>query len=331
MSEPIRWGILATGRIASDFTQDLALIPDAKAVAVASRSAEPAQRFADEHGLDRAHASWQALAEDPDVDVVYVGTPHNAHYAATKMMLEAGKPVLCEKPFTVSAAAARDLFEIADRNGVFLAEAMWMRVNPTLLRAVELVDQGAIGAIRLIQADFGIRAPEDDGHRLRNPELAGGALLDLGVYPVSFADVFLGTPSHIHAQATLTNLGVDETTGMLFGYGSGSQAALMCSIAASSPIVGTIIGETGYITLDSSFYKSQRLTLRPHGGEPVVEDHPYDGNGLRFQAIEVGSCLRDGKTASDLLTPAGTMSVMETMDRVRELIGVTYPDAVEAA
>ena len=329
MTEPIRWGILATGRIASDFTEDLALIPDAKAVAVASRSAGPAERFAADHGIERAHASWQALAEDPDVDVVYVGTPHNAHYAATKMMLEAGKAVLCEKPFTVSAAAAQDLFDTAKRNNVFLAEAMWQRVNPAILRATELVADGTIGAIRTVQADFGIRAPMDDGHRLRNPDLAGGALLDLGVYPVSFADIFLGPPDRVQASAKLTDLGVDETTSMLLSYESGAQATLMCSISASSPITGVLVGEIGHIEFASSFYKSKQLTIRPHGGEPIVEELPYDGNGLRFQAIEVGICLRDGRIESDLLTQGGTMSVMETMDKVRALTGVRYPDEVE--
>jgi predicted dehydrogenase len=329
MNVPIRWGILATGRIAANFTEDLKLVPDAEAVAVASRSKDPAEAFAATHGIARAHASWQALADDPDVDVVYVGTPHNAHYAATKLMLEAGKAVLCEKPFTVTAAATRRLIEIARANQVFLAEAMWMRANPAVRRIVELIDGGAIGAVKAVHAEFCIRAPLDNGHRLRNPDLGGGALLDLGVYPVSLAQLILGDPTSIQATAKLTDLGVDETTGILLGYASGAHAALSASIAGSGPVNSLIIGETGHIELPPQFHHPQTLTLRPFEGAPVTEAHPFDGNGLRFQAIEVGQCLREGRTESRLLPLAGTQAVMDVMDRVLKLVGVVYPEALQ--
>ncbi len=330
MTAPIRWGILATGRIATNFTEDLSLVPetDAVAVAVASRSAGPAETFAATHGIARAHASWQALADDPEVDVVYVGTPHNAHFAATKMMLEAGKAVLCEKPFTVTAAATRELIRIARERNVLLAEAMWMRTNPAIRRAAELVEGGAIGEVKAVHAEFCIRAPLDDSHRLRNPDLGGGALLDLGVYPVTLAQLLLGAPTSVQATAKLTDLGVDETTGVLLGYASGAHAALSCSIAGSGPVNSVIIGETGHIEMPPQFHHPRTLTLRPYDGEAVVEEYPFEGNGLRFQAIEVGRCLREGLTESPLLPLDGTQAVMDVMDTVLSMVGVTYPPAL---
>ncbi len=332
MNAPVRWGILATGRIATNFTEDLQLIPDGDqiAVAVGSRSAGPAEEFAAAHGIARAHSSWQALADDPDVDVVYVATPHNAHFAATKLMLEAGKPVLCEKPFTVTAAATRELIELARSRGVFLAEAMWMRANPAIRRAAELVASGAIGELKSVHAEFCIRAPQDNAHRLRNPDLAGGALLDLGVYPVTLAQLLLGAPTSVQATAKLTELGVDETTGVLLGYASGAHAALSCSIAGSGPVNSLIIGETGHIELPPQFHHPQTLTLRPYDGDTVVEEYAFDGNGLRFQAIEVARCLRAGLTESPLLPLDGTQAVMDVMDAVLKMVGVTYPDALRA-
>jgi predicted dehydrogenase len=328
MAEPIRWGILATGRIARDFTQDLALVDDAVAVAVASRSAEPAQRFAQAHGIARAHASWQALADDPDVDVVYVGTPHNAHYAAAKMMLEAGKAVLCEKPFTMTAAAARDLVETARGNDVFLAEAMWMRANPAVRRAVEWIDAGAIGEVKAVHAEFCVRAPLDPANRLRNPDLGGGALLDLGVYPVSLAQLILGTPTSVTATGKRTDLGVDETVGLLLGYASGAHAALSCSIASSGPVTATIIGESGHIEMPPQFHHPKVITLRPRDGAAQVEEFPYEGNGLRFQAIEVNRCLRAGLRESPILPQAATVAVMETLETALRQVGVVYPAAL---
>jgi predicted dehydrogenase len=325
MSAHIRWGILATGGIATKFTEDLRLVPDARAVAVASRRAEPAERFAAVHDIPRAHGSWQALAEDPDVDVVYVAGPHVAHHAATKLMLEAGKPVLCEKPFTLTSVQARDLVETARANKVFLAEAMWMRANPAVRRALALVSDGAIGNLRYIHADFGISAPPDPRHRLRDPRLGGGALLDLGVYPVTLAQLFAGAPSGIQATASLTDQGVDDTTGVLLSYESGAHAALSCSISSSGPVIATITGQTGYITLPFPFYRAQELVVSRAGQDPEHEIHGYDGNGLRIQAIEVGRCLREGLLESPLFPLADTLSVMETLDRVRELVGVAYP------
>lgn len=331
MGAHIRWGVLATGGIATKFTTDLKLVPDAMAVAVASRRAERAERFAAEHGIARAHASWQAMAADPDVDVVYVATPHVAHHGAAKLMLEAGKAVFIEKPMTLTGAQARDLIDTARERGVFLAEAMWMRANPAVRRAVELINAGTIGEVKSIHADFGIRAPLDPTHRLRDPGLGGGALLDLGVYPLTLAQLIMGTPTRTQATALLTDLGVDETTGVLLTYASGAHAALSCSIVTAGPVIATITGTLGYIELPYPFYRPSSLVVHLAGEEPRHEDHSYTGNGLRFEAIEVGRALVDGLLESPMFPLADTLAVMETMDEVRAQVGVVYPDELPAA
>lgn len=323
--DTIKWGILATGRIAATFVEDLRLVPDACAVAVASRAIESATRFADTHGIERRHASWQSLAEDPDVDIVYVGTPHVAHHTAAKLMLTHGKAVLCEKPVTINAAQARDLVDTARAHGVFFAEALWTRTLPAIRRVVELVDGGEIGEVRLVAADFSRYAGVDAAHRVRNPRLGGGALLDLGVYPIGLAQLILGDPGEVRATATLTPEGVDETTGVLLSYPNGAMAAVTCGIGAEGPTTASISGTRGRIDLPPGFHSPRSLTLW-QGDESRHETHAYAGNGLRFQAVEAGRCLREGLTESPLLPLADMLSVMSVMDRVRELVGVVYPD-----
>jgi predicted dehydrogenase len=214
-----RWGILATGNIAAAFAADLARTPGAELVAVGSRSQAAADGFARRHAVPRAYGSWAELAGDPDIDVVYVATPHSAHYAASALCLEGGKAVLCEKPFTLDLASATALVELAAQRDLFLMEAMWMRTNPAIRRLVELVAHGAIGEVRAVHADFGLAEDLPPTHRLRTRELGGGALLDLGVYPVTFAHLLLGEPADISAWAQLSPEGIDENTAMLFGYG----------------------------------------------------------------------------------------------------------------
>ncbi len=321
---PIRWGILSTGGIAAKFTEDLRMVPDARAVAVASRTADGAARFAGTHGIDRPYGSWQELADDPDVDIVYVGTPHAAHYAAARLMLEHGKPVLCEKPVTLNATQASDLVRIARERGLFFAEAMWMRTLPAMRRVMEMVQKGMIGDVGFVSADFSFRAATEPTHRLRDPGLGGGALLDLGVYPISLAQMVLGAPSRIQATARLTPEGVDETTAVLLSYDGGASATATCSIGSIGPTTATVAGETGMIVLPAGFHHAQHLTVHQHGANER-ESFAFDGNGLRFQAIEAGRCLREGLTESPLLPVDATLSVMRTMDAVRAEIGVTYP------
>ncbi|WP_049577081.1 Gfo/Idh/MocA family protein [Streptomyces sp. SBT349] len=321
---PVRWGILATGSIAGKLAGDLAPLPDAEVTAVGSRSPQSAEAFARRFGIPRAHGSWAALAADPDVDVVYVATPHNAHHAAVRRCLEAGKAVLCEKPFTRSAAQAEELVDLARERGVFLMEAMWMYCNPAIRRMAELVRNGAIGEVTAVHADFGIGGPLDPGHRLLDPALAGGALLDLGVYPVSFAHLVLGEPAEIAAWGRLRG-GVDVSTGMLLGYASGAVAALTCSLVADTARTAAVTGSRGRIEFPRGFFSPERFTLHREGAEPEEFAGPGPAGSFAHQANEVMRCLRAGETESPLVPLDGSLAVMRTLDAVRDRIGLRYP------
>jgi predicted dehydrogenase len=323
--ETIRWGILATGGIAGKFTEDLRLTPDAVPVAVGSRTPDAAARFAQTYGIDRAYGSWIDLAEDRNIDIVYVGTPHVAHYQAAKLMLQYGKPVLCEKPLTINATQSQDLVDIARDHRLFLAEAMWTRTIPAIRRVVEMVDDGAIGEVSMVSADFSRRTDVPSDHRLRDPRLGGGALLDLGVYPIAFAQLILGDPVTVQARAKLTPEGVDETTGVLLSYANGAIATATCSLAVDGTTTASVSGTNGRIDLPAGFHNPMSVTLHK-GGATTREKHAYEGNGLRFQAIEAGRCLREGLTESPLLRLDDTLSVMRTMDRARGQIGLVYPE-----
>ncbi|MGW7075956.1 Gfo/Idh/MocA family protein [Streptomyces sp. NPDC054866] len=326
--EPVRWGILATGGIAASFTANLLDMPDAEVVAVASRTDASAKAFAERFGIPRAYGGWGALAEDEDVDVVYVATPHASHRAAAGLCLDAGRAVLCEKAFTLNAREARELVTLARRRGLFLMEAMWMYCHPLIRRMKALVDDGAIGEVRTVQADFGLAGPFPPAHRLRDPAQGGGSLLDLGVYPVSFAQLLLGEPSGVSARATLSDEGVDLQTGMLLSYESGAHAVLHCSINAGTPVTASVTGSRGRIDVSNGFFFPDRFVLHREGHDPEEftaspEYGPRDS--LKHEAAEVMHRLRAGDTESPLVPLDGTLAVMRTLDAVRERIGVRYP------
>ena len=328
MTDTIRWGILATGGIAADFAHDLKLLPDAELVAVGSRTEASARAFADRFDIPRAHGSWAELAADDEVDIIYVATPHQAHYEAAALCLEAGRAVLCEKPFTLNAADSRALVELARKRGVFLMEGMWMRCNPAIRKMLDLIADGAIGEVGIVHADFGFPGPTDPLHRLRNPELGGGALLDLGVYPVSFAHLLLGRPDSIAAHASISPEGVDLNTGLVLGYDSGALATLSCGIVASSPGRAYVGGSLGRIEVPPLFLRPDSFTLyRNEGDEAVPEEFnlPVTGIGFAHEAEEAMRCLRAGLVESPLVTWQDTVEVMEILDAARERIGVRYP------
>ncbi|KQV11737.1 MULTISPECIES: Gfo/Idh/MocA family protein [unclassified Kitasatospora] len=324
---PTRWGILATGGIAAAFTEDLLAVPGAEVAAVASRTESSAQAFADRFGIPRAYGSWAELAADPGIDVVYVATPHAAHLAATTLMLESGKAVLCEKPFTLNARQAEQLVATARAQRSFLMEAMWMYLNPAVRRIVELVRDGAIGEVRAVHADFGFPAVADPAHRLWDLAAGGGALLDLGVYPVSFAHLLLGEPEQVKAVATLTPEGVDEHTAIVLGHAGGALSLLSCSLVAGYGQRASVHGSTGRIELPADFFQANGFVLH-RDGKPA-EEYVLDrgpGHGLGLEAAEVVRCLRAGLTESPLVPLDGTLAVMRTLDAVRAQIGVRYPD-----
>ncbi|MFJ9800849.1 Gfo/Idh/MocA family protein [Streptomyces wuyuanensis] len=322
----IRWGILATGPMAAAFTEDLRTIPGADVVAVGSRSRQSAQVFADRFSIPRAYGDWQDLADDPDVDVVYVATPHAHHLAAAAVCLEGGKAVLCEKPFALNRSQTASMIATAEDRSLFLMEGMWTFVNPLVRRARELIGDGLIGDVTSVHADFSARVPVVPGSRLRDPAAGGGALLDLGTYPVSFAHHFLGAPDHVSAWAHLNDSGVDETTAMVLGYDSGAVAVLSCSLAFGSATGAVVYGTAGRIEFPADFYNPRRFVLHRDGREPqVVEAEPQPGNGYAHQALEVMRCLREKRTESALVPLRGSLDIMSTLDKVRALVGVRYP------
>lgn len=330
MSRTVRWGVLATGGIAATFTADLLRLPDTEVVAVASRTEASAKAFADRFGIARAYGDWASLAADEDVDVVYVATPHSAHRAAAGLCLEAGKAVLCEKAFTLNTAEAEELVALARERGSFLMEAMWMYCNPVIRAVADLVRDGAIGEVRTVQADFGLQGPFAPDHRLRDPAQGGGALLDLGIYPVSFAHLLLGEPDRVQAEALLSPEGVDLHTGMLLGWDSGATALLSCSITAGTPVTASVTGTTGRIELPHGFFFADRFTLHREGREPEEIVTESWRAGLHYEAAEVMRCLRAGETESPMVPLDGTLAVMRTLDAVRDRIGVRYPGETPA-
>jgi predicted dehydrogenase len=321
-AEQIRWGILATGGIANRFVEDLRLLPEAHVLAVGSRSAESAAAFAQRHGIPRTYGSWAELAADDEIDVVYVATPHSAHHAAAAVCLKAGRAVLCEKPFTLDAATAADLVGLARAVGVFLMEAMWTWVNPAVRRIVELVGEGAIGEISHVTADFGLPGPVPPG-RLTKRELGGGALLDLGVYPVAFSQLLLGPPDSVQAWARMTAEGVDENTGIVLGHPNGAVATLQCGFVGDTARQAVITGTRGRIEVPRHFFRPDGFTLvRDDEGEWF--DYPIRGNGMGYEAEEVMRCLRAGELESPLVPLSATLIVMSTLDTIRERIGLSY-------
>lgn len=313
---PVRWGILGTGGIAKAFVRDLRLTDSGVAVAVGSRSQGSADRFRDEFGIASRHASYEGLVADPDVDVIYVATPHPKHHGNAILALRAGKHVLVEKPFTMNATEAREVIRVARENGLFAMEAMWTRFLPHMALIRDWLARGVLGDIITVTADHGQWFAQDAGFRLFAPELGGGALLDLGVYTVSFASMVLGAPTRITSMSDQAFTGVDAQTSMLFGYANGAQAVLTCTLRAKSPTRAAVVGSDARIEVEGNFYAPATVTLVPRKGHPTHIESLHDGRGLRHQADEVARRLRAGEVESPLMPLDETISIMETMDTV---------------
>ncbi len=316
MTEPLGWGLIGTGGIAETFAADLMFTDSGRAAAIGSRRVDSANKFADRFNIPNRHASYETLVTDPDVDVVYVATPHPMHHASALLALRAGKAVLVEKPFTMNAAEAEELVAVARADGLFLMEAMWTRFLPHIAEIRRLLAEGALGDIVTVTADHGQWFPQDRDFRLFAPELGGGALLDLGVYPVSFASMVLGKPDRIMTLSDPAFTGVDGQTSMLLGYASGAQAILTCTLFAKSPTRGTLVGTNARIEIDGDFYAPTSFTLISRTGERTDFDAPHEGRGLWHQADEVARCLREGLLESPLMPLDESVSIMRTMDAV---------------
>jgi len=323
-SEKFSWGILGPGGIAQAFAKDLALLQGHTIAAVGSRSLQNAQKFVATFG-GTANGSYEELVADPSIDAIYVATPHPAHHDNVILALNAGKPVLCEKPFSVNAHEAQAMIDAAARNGVALMEAMWARFLPHYAKVREIVDSGVLGPILSIHADHGQRLADQGIARLIEPALAGGALLDLGIYPVSFAHMILGTPAQITSTAVMTDRGVDAQTSMIFTYQEGAQAVLTTTMIEQTPCRAVVAGLNGWLEIDRTFYNPAAMRVVLNDGTTTEYPNTYKGHGLREQAEVFKQLVRSGKLESEILTWKATVEIMTTLDTVREQIGLKYP------
>jgi predicted dehydrogenase len=321
----IRWGILGPGSIANSLAKGVAALPDARVVAVGSRDIAKANSFADKYDIPNRHGSYEALVADPDVDIVYVATPHTHHAAHSLLALNAGKPVLCEKPFTINEAELAGVVKVAREKRLFLMEAMWTRYFPIMKRLRELLSEGAIGEVRMVHADFGFRTNVNPEGRLFNPNLGGGALLDVGVYTISFAQMVLGTPDRITGQATMGETNVDEQSAYVLGFPSGALAVLSTAVRTNTPHTATVMGTDGYITIETNWWKPNRMVVSRSGKDRETIDLPANEAGFVYEAEEAGRCLREGKLESDVMTLDQSLSIMRTMDTLRAQWGLKYP------
>ena len=312
----LRWGILGTGGIAHAFAADLVHTDSGVVVAVGSRSQAGADRFAERHAIARRHPSYEALAADPEVDAIYVATPHPFHHGNALLALEAGKHVLVEKAFTMNAAEAVEVVEAARTRGLFLMEAMWTRHLPHVIEIRRLIAEGALGRVVTVMADHGQSFAFDPSSRLFAPELGGGALLDLGVYPVSFASMVLGTPTRIEAVIEPAPTGVDAQVSILLGHDGGAQAVLNCTSLAASPTRASIVGSDGRIDVDGPFYANVGFTFTPRQGSPTRFEAPERVHGLCYEAAEVARCVAEGLLESPAMPLDETIAIMRTMDTI---------------
>lgn len=325
MKEKIRWGILSTGSISKQFARGLRMVADAELLAVGSRAKSSAEAFGREFGVARCYGSYGELAADPDVDAIYVSTPHPFHKENTILCLEKGKAVLCEKPFSMNAKEAEEMVAVARRKKVFLMEAMWTRYLPAICEARRLLRANAIGDIRLLQADFGFRAPYNPQSRLFAPELGGGALLDVGVYVVSFASMVFGKAREITGFAHLGGTGVDELCSLVLKHNGGGMASLSAAISTTTPHEANLLGTEGRLRIHAPFFKAERISLIRPGKAEEIFDFPIVGNGYNYEAVEVGRCLREDLLESETLPLDETLEIMGTMDEARKQWGLKYP------
>ena len=325
MTDHLRWGILGTGWIARQMTADLA-VNGSTVTAVGSRTQEKADAYAAEFGIPHAHGSYEALVADPDVDVVYVATPHPSHVADATLALNAGKHVLLEKPYTINAAEARVVADLARERGLVVLEAMWTRWMPHMIRLREIIAAGTLGDVRTVIVDHNQSLSQDPTHRLQDPALGGGALLDLGIYPVSFAwDVF-GAPTTIQAISSPTPTGVDRQTAMLFGYADGQQAVMHTASDTMGPNAAAVIGTKAWVQLDPIWYTPTTMrVIAPDGAVMEEFDGRSEGRGMQFQAAALERIVASGRLEDDILPPSQSVAIMESLDTIRAQIGLVYP------
>ncbi|MBN8822750.1 MULTISPECIES: Gfo/Idh/MocA family oxidoreductase [unclassified Spirosoma] len=319
-----RWGILGPGRIAHKFAQDLLTVPDAQLYAVASSDRQRAAEFAEAYSIPHAFGSYEELLTLPDLDVVYVATPHVKHHENVMMLLNGGIAVLGEKPFAMNGEQVGGMVEAARSKGVFLMEALWSRFMPGIVFALDLVKSGAIGKVVSVKADFGFKAPFLPEKRLFNKALGGGSLLDIGIYPLFLSYLILGKPTTVKASATFSSTGVDEQCGMVLTYADGQVALLDSCLLAATDCLGIIQGETGQIRIHSRFHETKGITLNREDGTSETFAFERDTHGYDYEAKHVMSCLAEGKKESPLWSLDDSLNLMQLLDAVRAEAGIVY-------
>ena len=320
-----KWGILGPGSIARSFAKGLAALPDtAERYAVGSRDLSRARAFADEYGFVKAYGSYAELAADPYVEIIYVATPHPQHEEAVITCLKAKKAVICEKPFAVNAVQASRMIGCARENGVFLMEAVWTRFLPTICKTRELISEGAIGNVLHVYADFGFRAGVNPEGRLFNPAAAGGSLLDVGVYNISFAGMVIGKqPDRVQSHLTIGSTGVDESSSIIMNYKGGQSASLFSAIRVPTAQDAAIYGEEGFIKLPS-YWHGDTVILNNRDGVKEFK-LPFEASGFQFEAAEVMSCLSGNLTESSIMPLGETLANVGIMDKIRFDNNLRYP------
>jgi predicted dehydrogenase len=329
MERVYNWGILGMGKIARKFADDLRLLPNARLHAVASASLDRAQDFAAAYDVPHAYGTYEEIVECPDLDIVYVATPHALHFTCAMLCLSCRIPVLCEKPFAMNAHEARKMIELAHNNQVFLMEALWTCFMPSFQRALELAESGAIGTVHTVKSDFGFKLPLDPNSRLFNKTLGGGALLDIGIYPVMLAMRVFGKPDalHIQAAATFTETEVDDTCVFTFQYPEKRIALGHATVAANTPVEAWILGTEGSIYLHPRWHHTAQLTIAQYqdrAEETREEYFPYAGWGYHLEAQHVMECLEKGLQESPIVPLQFTLALAETLDAIREKVGLAY-------
>lgn len=323
MDKHINWGIIGLGNIAHLFAEDLKRSERSILHGVASRDIDKAESFGSKFNSAKYYGSYEELADDPDIDVIYIATPHTFHFEHTMMCVKKGKAVLCEKPFGINASQVNSMVEEAKARQVFLMEGMWTRFIPATEKILELLENGAIGDLSFIRADFGFKAPFDTESRLYNKALGGGSLLDIGIYPVYLSLLTLGLPTDIKAMARMTETDVDSYTSMLFSYENGAKAVLESTIEAETPTEAYLHGSIGSIKVHSRFHHTEKITISRNGEEEIL-DIAYEGNGYIHEIEEVNNCLLQKKTESPKLSLQTSLDLIAILDDVKKEIGLSY-------
>ncbi len=323
--EKIRWGILGTGNIAHKFADALRYVEDSELYAVGSRNIESAKKFASEFGVSKAFGSYEEAAQEKNVDVIYVATPHNLHLENTLMCLEKNKHVLCEKPFGVNGKEVRRMIAKAKEKNLFLMEALWSRFLPNIIKTKGMIESGEIGKVRLLTAYFSFNSVNGPEHRQFNKDLCGGSLLDIGIYNIFLSLFLLGKPKEIFASAGFVKTKVDGSCSVTFKYDNEALAVTFSSFLANTPVVAEVHGEKGKIFLEDKWFCPTNIRLTDSKGNEKLISFDFKGNGYNYEADEVVNCIRSGKTQSSLMSWDASIELIDTLDSIREKCGLAYP------